>query len=72
MPPKGAICHFSNPRPECPHCRKAATDVAAAQHLAKIAEAFDAQVGPEVRVEGVSIRRLEWGLAIQQKLNGND
>ena len=31
-------------RPECPHCRKPASDVAAAQHLAKVAENFDAQV----------------------------
>lgn len=36
-------CLVKLQKPECPHCRKAATDVAAAQHLAKIAEAFDAQ-----------------------------
>eukprot|EP00435_Cladocopium_sp_Y103_P014344 s363_g3.t1 len=36
-------CLVKLQKPECPHCRKPATDVAAAQHLAKIAEAFDAQ-----------------------------
>lgn len=36
-------CLVKLPKPECPHCRKPASDVAAAQHLAKIAEAFDAQ-----------------------------
>jgi len=44
-------CLVKLPKPECPHCRKPASDVAAAQHLAKVAENFDAKAALQVAIQ---------------------